>query len=184
MSTTTIRWPALLLALLTVTPLLGATPEADLRSCLPGKELAGWRAVAETYLHVAGKDLTKIYNGGFETYLRAGVTAAAQQTYQGPGTLTVIAHDLRSERETLAFYKSERPTGKGAPKVTEAAGGRAYLYTAQGVTTAVVRGPRTVTVASLFGAKQGPAEMAKVCAALVRRAGDRGQLRSRRGTGG
>lgn len=175
---------ALVTIWLGLTPLLAASPQAELKGVLPGKELAGWRVVADTYLYVAGNDLTQIYNGGFERYLKAGVTAAAQQTYQGPGTLTVTAHAMRTEREALAFYKSERPTGKQAPKVTDSAGGRAYQYTAQGVTTAVVRGPRTVVVASLFGAKQGPAEMAKVCAALVRRTGDRGQPRSRRGTGG
>jgi len=167
------RTEVLLCLLLTAcTACLAAAAEKDLRPLLPGKDLPGWPVMAGTYLYAPGQGLTAIYDGGYEAYLKAGVTEAVQELYRAADgrVLTVTAHALKDAAATRAFYLDQRPKpGKGQPKVTVAAGGRGFVYTDAGSTFGGLRGERVVILASIYGGKGDQA--AAMGQVLVRLAG-------------
>jgi len=169
------RWATLAGAWLLLFSLV-ASAAPPLRQVLAGPELAGWPVVKNSYLYAAGDDLTKIYDGGYQVYLRAGVTAAEQQLYQGPqgAVLTVTVHALSTPQATWRYYQQElaRASKHGQDLARPpAAQGRGFSYRLQGATYGVLRGRGTVAVASFYGGKQvqPAAQMAKVLGVLAGR---------------
>jgi hypothetical protein len=80
-------------------PLLRYHPE-------PGA-LPDLKIVEGSHQFAAGADLTTIYDGGYQRYLKAGVTRASQRYYDLGGRSTeLVVHELRSEKAARAFFES------------------------------------------------------------------------------
>jgi hypothetical protein len=73
---------------------------------LPAADLKGWKEVQGSYLYGKGDGLTSIYNGGYQTYTKAGVLEAAQKLYQkGDLYVTVTTHTMRDATAARRFVE-------------------------------------------------------------------------------
>lgn len=74
---------------------------------LPGKDaVKGWAVVENSLQYGKGKDLTNIYNGGYELYTDNGVVDAARQMYQRDGDyVEVTIHTMKSPKAADSFLK-------------------------------------------------------------------------------
>jgi hypothetical protein len=84
-------------------------PEPDVVKLLPVKDsVKGWEVYPQTLVYAFGKNLTLIYDGGFELYTKNGVLDAAQQMYRtkSPEIIaTVTVHRLTSSQSAKLFYE-------------------------------------------------------------------------------
>ncbi|MDO8588261.1 MAG: hypothetical protein Q7T82_14630 [Armatimonadota bacterium] len=75
--------------------------------------LKGWKAVPDAQQYAKGKDLTDIYDGGYERYLEAGVLDAARNLYQrGPDIVEVTVHTMKSKKTAETFFDTEIKANK------------------------------------------------------------------------
>ena len=71
---------------------------------LPKGVVLGWKEMPSSARYVAGKDLTEIYDGGIDLYLKHGVLDAQQRIYQkGSDYLTATAHTMKSAKHAADF---------------------------------------------------------------------------------
>lgn len=162
---------ALLLLALFLLPAAGHAGEQALKSLLPAQSNT-LAVIPDSYLYVQGNDLTQIYDGGYQRYLRAGVTEVVQQLYRGPGglTLTVTIHGLATAAAATAFFQAQRKQVPKEVPVRPAAQGRGFTYLAAGVKYGVVAGPRLVAVLSGYGGQPGDrAQLEQVLAGIAAR---------------
>lgn len=82
----------------------GAKSVQDL---LPVKNaVAGWSVMPGSLEYGKGTDLTRIYDGGFELYTKAGVLDAARQMCQrGNDYVELTIHTMKSPKAALDFLK-------------------------------------------------------------------------------
>lgn len=80
---------------------------ATVQSLLPANNtVKGWTILPDSLQYGKGKDLTKIYNGGYEVYTDNGVVEAARQMYQrGNDYIEVTIHTMKSDKVALSFLK-------------------------------------------------------------------------------
>jgi hypothetical protein len=97
--------PLLLLALW-VPPAWAEGENSPCARLLPAADLKGWKEVPGSYLYGKGEGLTAIYNGGYQTYTKAGVLEAAQKLYQkGDVYVTVTTHTMRDATAARRFVE-------------------------------------------------------------------------------
>ena len=66
----------------------------------------GWKAVPGARVEAKGDDISKIYNGGYEFYVKNGVTSAARDLYlRGSAVMEVTVHTMKSEKAAQAFFE-------------------------------------------------------------------------------
>lgn len=83
------------------------------------KDVPGWKTVDGAKVECKGKDLTKIYNGGYQFYLDKGVTKAARDLYlKGSDVMEVTVHVMKSEKAAKNFFEYGKKESK--PKSVEA----------------------------------------------------------------
>ena len=79
-------------------------------------EVPGWAIQSGTLVYAVGKDLTEIYDGDYETYTKAGVLEAAQQSYKHNGQIvTVTINQLDSFVHARNIYKKFEAEDKKLP---------------------------------------------------------------------
>jgi hypothetical protein len=80
---------------------------ASVQSFLPTKNaIKGWEILPDSLQYGKGKDLTKIYNGGYEVYTDNGVVDAARQMYQRDNDyIEVTIHTMKSTKAATDFLK-------------------------------------------------------------------------------
>lgn len=79
------------------------------------RDLPGWKAIPGARVEAKGKDLTKIYDGGYQFYLDHGVTEAARDVYMRKNdVMEITVHVMKSEKAARAFFdhwrKELKPT--------------------------------------------------------------------------
>lgn len=97
-----------------------AADQKSLERLLPsGKAIrAGWARVAKSLQYGSGKDLTKIYDGGYQMYLDHGVVDAAQIGYHSKAGYTVLTvHTMKSAAGCQSFYEYWRKEAADQGKV-------------------------------------------------------------------
>ena len=122
---------------------------------LPSAELKDWKEVQGSYLYGKGEGLTSIYDGGYQTYTKAGVLEAAQKLYQkGDLYVTVTTHtmkDATAARRFVEYWRNTHRKQKSQPLNLSGigfrlqAGGATTFYWASGrffVTVMVTRDDR------------------------------------------
>ena len=122
-------------------------PEASadplLRFFPTAAEVPGLRAIGAARTCGGGEELTVIYDGGFERYLKAGVTRASQRYFRVAGaTVEVTLHQMKSEEAADTFLTSlckdikAQPESRGSRQkgslCTSAGQDSAYGYVAIG----------------------------------------------------
>jgi len=113
--------------------------ESALKKLLPrGGEVSGWSIYADTYQYCASPDeLYKIYDGGDQEWIDAGVAEAAQQVYKkGKLRMVVTVHRMKTWQRAKALYKKKDAGIKSQPGYRRIKLKQAYsLCRANGVTT-------------------------------------------------
>jgi len=67
-------------------------------------DVPGLKAVGDARHCGGGEELTRIYDGGFERYVQAGVQSASQRFFKLPGgTVEVTLHEMRDEKAAATF---------------------------------------------------------------------------------
>lgn len=81
------------------------TPEVQ--RLLPAKDaVKGWSIMPKSLQYGKGSDLSKIYDGGYELYIKNGVIDAARQMYQrADNYVEVTIHTMKSEKAASDFLK-------------------------------------------------------------------------------
>jgi len=95
--------------------------QANLKRLLPsGKAIrAGWVEVKGSFQYGAGKELTKIYDGGYQMYLDHGVVDAAQIGYKSKAGYTALTlHTMKSPAACQSFYDYWRKEAADQGKLT------------------------------------------------------------------
>lgn len=142
-----------------------AADQATLQKVTPEALLRGWSVVKDTTVYGKGNDITKIYNGGFEVYTKAGVTEALRRLYSKKSDYAeVTVHRMKSAKAAAAFladrYKME--TKKKLP-----AGTIRFQVSGAGSTTAyAVSGAWYLTVVTYDSSAKAKKDAADLRAAL------------------
>lgn len=91
--------------ILAAAPLAAGTPAVQ--KLLPAKnEVAGFDTLKDSLVYGKGADLSKIYDGGYELYTKAGVIDAAKQMYQrGNDYAELVVHTMKSPKAAMDFLK-------------------------------------------------------------------------------
>lgn len=133
--------------------------QATLKRLLPsGKAIrAGWVEVKKSFQYGAGKDLTKIYDGGYQMYLDHGVVDAGQVGYKSKAGYTVLTlHTMKSPAACRSFYDYWRKEAADQGRVTtiKVAEGAFVYHPSKSSTYAYLRNGRYLLIAdvSLGGA--------------------------------
>ncbi len=163
----------LVLLLLCVASLAWAEGEnSPCAKLLPSAELKGWKEVQGSYLYGKGDGLTSIYNGGYQTYTRAGVLEAAQKLYQkGDWYVTVTTHTMKDATAARRFVEYWRNAHRKQKPQSLKLTGVGFLVQADGATTFYWAGGRFfVTVMVTRDDRQAADEGLTVLRAVVARA--------------
>jgi len=131
-----------------------AADEGTLKRLLPsGKAVrAGWVRVKESFQYGAGKNLTKIYNGGYQMYLDHGVIDAAQVGYKSKaGYTTLTLHTMKSPSACRSFYDYWRKEAADQGKVTamKVADATFVYHPSKNTTYAYLRNGRYLLIADV-----------------------------------
>ena len=139
---------------------------------LPSAELTGWKEVQGSYLYGKGDGLTSIYNGGYQTYTKAGVLEAAQKLYQkGDWYVTVTTHTMKDATAARRFVEYWRNTHRKQKLHPVNLAGTGFWLQADGATTYYWAGGRFfVTVMVTRDDRKAAEEGLKVLRAVVARA--------------
>lgn len=116
---------------------------------LPGvSELTGWQEVKGSYQYGAGDGLTGIYDGGYMTYVNAGVVEAAQRLYRKDKLyLTITTHTMRTANSASAFLQHWEKVNAKEKREQTPAPGKGFVVTVGGATSVYwVRGGYFVTI--------------------------------------
>jgi len=82
------------------------------------KDVKGWKPIQGARVEAKGKDLTKIYDGGYQLYLDNGVTEAARDVYiRKDVVMELTVHVMKSEKAAKDFFDYWRKEFK--PKSVE-----------------------------------------------------------------
>jgi len=102
-----IRRLVLLFAILAIGLSARAANAPAVQKMLPAKgDVAGFDILKDSLIYGKGPGLADIYDGGYETYTKAGVIDAAKQMYQrGSDYVEVVVHTMKSEKAALDFVK-------------------------------------------------------------------------------
>ncbi len=146
---------------LTVGALAAGTPAVQ--KLLPAKnEVAGFGILKDSLIYGKGADLSKIYDGGYELYTKAGVIDAAKQMYQrGNDYVEVVVHTMKSDKAALDFVKYWAKDRGGKPVKSKL--GTGFTVTKPNVMAYYAMGKYFVTVAAFHA----PEKAAKDTAAFV-----------------
>jgi hypothetical protein len=103
---------------------------------LPSAELKDWKEVQGSYLYGKGEGLTSIYDGGYQTYTKAGVLEAAQKLYQkGDLYVTVTTHTMKDATAARRFVEYWRNTHRKQKSQPLNLSGIGFRLQADGATT-------------------------------------------------
>jgi hypothetical protein len=71
-----------------------------------GSDVKGWKTVAGARTETKGNDISRIYDGGYEFYLKNGVVEAARDVYmKGGDVMEVTVHKMKSEKAARSFFE-------------------------------------------------------------------------------
>ncbi len=163
----------LVLLLLFVASLAWAEGEnSPCAKLLPSAELKGWKEVQGSYLYGKGDGLTSIYNGGYQTYTKAGVLEAAQKLYQkGDWYVTVTTHTMKDATAARRFVEYWRNAHRKQKPQSLKLTGVGFQVRADGATTFYWAGGRFfVTVMVTRDDRKAADEGLTVLRAVVARA--------------
>ncbi|MCL6475078.1 MAG: hypothetical protein K6U75_08520 [Firmicutes bacterium] len=163
----------LVLLLLFVASLAWAEGEnSPCAKLLPSAELMGWKEVQGSYLYGKGNGLTSIYNGGYQTYTKAGVLEAAQKLYQqGDWYVTVTTHTMKDATAARRFVEYWRNAHRKQKPQSLKLTGVGFQVQVDGATTFYWAGGRFfVTVMVTRDNRQAADEGLTVLRAVVARA--------------
>ena len=99
-----------ILFLLALAALAACASESALKSILPKSgAVSSWDVYADTYQYCANPDeLYKLYDGGDQPWIKAGVLEAVQQAYKkGDGILTLTVHRMKSWQAAKALFQKK-----------------------------------------------------------------------------
>ncbi|MEJ2108347.1 MAG: hypothetical protein P8Z37_00240 [Acidobacteriota bacterium] len=131
----------------------------------------GWNVMPDSTVYGHGDGLTDIYNGGYQTYTRAGVMDALRRIYvHGDDYIEVTVHGMESASSARKFladrYRME--TGETAPDDTD---WDHFTVSPSGAVTAyAARGRWFIMVVSYLEGNQGKELTAVFMEALNERA--------------
>jgi len=94
--------------ILTILVLAGAAcAGTHVQSILPAKgSVKGFGVMPNSLQYGKGDDISKIYDGGYELYTKAGVIDAARQMYQrGNDYVEVTVHAMKSPKAAMDFLR-------------------------------------------------------------------------------
>ncbi len=88
-------------------PMRPAGSDPLLRFFPTAAEVPGLQAMGDTRHCGGGEELTVIYDGGYQRYVRAGVTSASQGFFRIPGgTVEVTLHEMKNQEAAATFLAS------------------------------------------------------------------------------
>lgn len=165
----TARYTALVLMLLLA--VAAAADQATLLKVAPDTLLRGWSPVKDTTVYGSGNDITRIYNGGYEVYTKAGVTEALRRLYSRKADYAeVTVHRMKTPKAAAAFladrYKMEtrKKLGAGVTRFSTSGSGSTTAYAIAGVWYLTV-----VTYDSSAKARQDASELRAALEAKARK---------------
>lgn len=129
---------------------------SSLERLLPDNLLAGWNPVKQSTVYGSGEGLTAIYDGGYQTYTKAGVQEALRRIYSSKGLYAEITlHRMKSADAARKFlndrYRMEH--NKPAPRDPKF---RRFVVSGQGSTSLyAVKGVWYYTVMAYDTSKRG-----------------------------
>jgi hypothetical protein len=125
-------------------------------------EIAGFGILKDSLVYGKGADLSKIYDGGYELYTKAGVIDAAKQMYQrGNDYVEVVVHTMKSDKAALDLVKYWAKDRGGKPVASKL--GTGFTTTKPNVMAYYAMGRYFVTVAAFHA----PEKATKDAAAFV-----------------
>jgi len=159
---------AVLLGLTLATAACAAVPLV--KQMLPVKgTVKGFSIVQRSLQYGKGKDLTKIYNGGYQVYTDNGVIDAARQLYQrDKDYVEVTAHSMKSKKAALDFLKywQKQYKVKALTKTKTCTG---FVVTKPAVMSYFVVGKYFVTVNAFYSADRAEKDAKAFTAAIEKR---------------
>ena len=94
-------------AMLVLAACVAAGTVPAVRKLLPAKDdVKGFSILKDSLQYGKGNDISKVYDGGYELYTKAGVIDAVRQMYQRKDDYTeVTIHTMKFEKAALDFLK-------------------------------------------------------------------------------
>lgn len=119
-------------------PLLAGGGDPLVKYHLTSGEIAHLNRIEDSHLYGKGQELTSIYDGGVNKYLKAGVVEASQYYYtRGRNSAEMVVLHLKSAKHAQAFYsqwKKEMGKGYTAIQFSKSQPASGVTYVQQGAT--------------------------------------------------
>jgi len=159
-----------ILAIAAVTVLLLSAALAGppvVQKLLPANDaVKGFTIMAGSLTYGKGDDISKIYNGGYELYIRNGVVDAARQMYQRKDDyIEVTVHTMKSSKAAKSFFAYWQKVNK-VKTVTRAKRSASFVVTKPAVTGYMAVGEYFVTVSGFYKADRASGD-AKAFLAVI-----------------
>lgn len=157
--------------ILTVLVLAGAAcAGTHVRGILPAKgSVKDFGIMSGSLQYGKGDDLSKIYDGGYELYAKAGVIDAARQMYQrGDDYVEVTVHAMKSPKTALDFlrYWQKEMKAKGLTRGKASTG---FAITKPNAAVYFVTGVYFTTVMAFYPADKAKKDLASFQADIEKR---------------
>ncbi|MGQ9454908.1 MAG: hypothetical protein ACUVRS_05240 [Armatimonadota bacterium] len=97
----------ILIVLVIISVVVCAAESPAIKKLLPSDgAVKGFKIVAGSFVYGKGHDLSKIYDGGYELYIKNGVIDAGRQMYQrDKDYVEVTMHTMKSDKAATDFLK-------------------------------------------------------------------------------
>jgi len=122
---------------------------------LPAKDaVKGFSVMANSLQYGKGDDISKIYNGGYELYIRNGVVDAVRQMYQrGDDYAEVTVHTMKTPKAAIDFLRYWQKEHK-APKLAKTGRSTGFVITKPNAMAYYVTGKYLTTVSAFHDPKK------------------------------
>jgi hypothetical protein len=160
----------LVIALILASVALRAGDTTAVQKLLPETDaIKGFRIVSGSLVYGKGSDLAKIYDGGYELYIKHGVIDAARQMYQrDKDYLEVTMHTMKSEKAASDFLKYWQKENK-VKATSKSSGTTFFLVTKPNVTVYFIKGKYFGTVSAFYSEERAKNDVAAFRDAISKR---------------
>lgn len=120
----------------------------------------GFKIVAGSFVYGKGHDLSKIYDGGYELYIKNGVIDAARQMYQrDKDYVEVTMHTMKSEKSATDFLKYWQKEN-GVKSLSKSSGTTYFLVTKPNVSLYFIKRHYFGTIAAFYSEERAKKDVA------------------------
>jgi hypothetical protein len=146
---------------------LAQASKDDLLKIAVDKLVNGWSAAQDSASYAGPDRLQDIYDGGYEVYVKAGVTEALRKMYaRGNDFVEVTVHTMKSVQAARSFLaaRHKMETGKDAPIMPV---WNRFVTSGAGSTTVyLMKGRYFITVIAYYDGDKGKQQTAEIAKSL------------------